>query len=205
MKTSRIEYIESQLNWQTGLIYPGVTTIILLTIYPYASELAYKIWLYFRHRKFELKEKMEDKKRLTIEQSIAIRLELKSMEEKYEKLNSDKDNQIEILKMENSKLLEDIAELTKEKSSVKIKEPAYNTLNKTYDFISKNEELKKLLEEIHLNSPVNPRADNWYPKLRGIKELDLQGTLEQREERGIKYYYVSELGKKVLLKLREKK
>jgi len=205
LKTTRIEYIESQLNWYTGLVFPTATTIFLLTIYPFASELAYKAWLYFRGRKFELKEKMEEKKRLTIEQSIAIRLELKSMEEKYEKLNSDKDEQIELLKSENSNLIEQLRDVQKEKKVSRVKEPSDSNFNEVFELISKNEELRKLLEDVHLNSRISLRADNWVPKLKGLKELELQGALEEKDERGVRYYYVTDLGKRLLLKFRQKK
>lgn len=55
---------------------------------------------FFRKRKNEIKEAYERTKLLTVEQSIELRLQIKNQIETYEKLTSDKDKEIQVLKSE---------------------------------------------------------------------------------------------------------
>ncbi|HRG07570.1 MAG TPA: hypothetical protein PLJ08_03255, partial [Cyclobacteriaceae bacterium] len=82
LKKNKIEFVVDELNIYTSFIWPLVSTIILLTIYPRISEYAYQLSLYYRGRKRKLKNKYEESQLLTLEQSIEIRLQLKKQLER---------------------------------------------------------------------------------------------------------------------------
>lgn len=109
LKTTKFEYIDTNLlNLLDGLVYPVISTILILTIYSWLSEHAYRLWLFFDKRKNDYKNEIEKQKLLTIEQSMKLRLEIARKEESFEKLLREKEELIQALKNENSELLESI-------------------------------------------------------------------------------------------------
>ena len=105
LKMTKFEYIDiNLLNVYDGLIYPIISTIIILTLYAWVSEQAYRLWLYFDKRKNDHKNTIEKQKLLTIEQSMKLRLELSKQEDSFENLIKDKEELITALKNEISEL-----------------------------------------------------------------------------------------------------
>jgi hypothetical protein len=105
LKMTKFEYIDiNLLNVYDGLIYPIISTIIILTLYAWVSEQAYRLWLYFDKRKNDHKNTIEKQKLLTKEQSMKIRLELSKQENSFENLIKDKEGLITALKNEISEL-----------------------------------------------------------------------------------------------------
>lgn len=105
LKMTKFEYIDiNLLNVYDGLIYPIISTIIILTLYAWVSEQAYRLWLYFDRRKNEHKNTIEKQKFLTKEQSMKLRLELSKQEDSFENLIKDKEELITALKNEISEL-----------------------------------------------------------------------------------------------------
>lgn len=77
LKTTKFEYIESNLlNIYDGLLYPVISTVLILTVYSWLAEQAYRSWLYFDKRKNDHKNSIEKQKLLTLEQSMKLRVEL---------------------------------------------------------------------------------------------------------------------------------
>lgn len=106
LKTTKFEYIDNNLlNIYDGLIFPIISTLLILTLYSWLSEQAYKLWLIFDKRKNDYKNTIENQKLLTIEQSIRLRLEIAKKEEAFENIIKDKEELIRALKVENAELL----------------------------------------------------------------------------------------------------
>jgi len=105
LKMTKFEYIDLKLlNVYDGLIFPIVSTLLILTLYAWLAEQAYKLWLFFDKRKNDFKNAIEKQKLLTVEQSMKLRLELSKKEEEFEKLIKDKEELIASLRIENSEL-----------------------------------------------------------------------------------------------------
>jgi hypothetical protein len=141
LKMTKIEYIDLKLlNFYDGLLYPIISTIILLTVYAWLSEQAYRLWLYFDKRKNDYKTSNENKKLLTIEQSMKLRLQLSNQEEGFANLLKEKEALIDALKKEKTKLLSktnseeiNIENLISEKDkTININKDLENFLNNKY-------------------------------------------------------------------------
>lgn len=99
LKINKIEYIISNLNDSHFLIiYPIISTIILLTIIPFLSNGAYWLSIKFESWKSRHKNLIESKQLLTIEQSIELREQISKQEERFSKLVQDKNSEIISLK-----------------------------------------------------------------------------------------------------------
>lgn len=97
---NRIDYIVTNFNDSDNLIlYPILSTIILITIIPFLSNGAYWISLRFEQWKIDNRHKIERKQLLTLEQSIQMREQLLNYEKKFESLLKEKDEEIRSLKL----------------------------------------------------------------------------------------------------------
>ncbi len=147
LKINKIDYILSNCNDLHYLItYPIVSTILIIGIVPFITNTAYWITLLFDQWRLNKKIGVEKKQLLTLEQSLQIRAEMQSSEEKYEKLLQNKDVEIERLK----KHIEALKEFTPSIDDVKSNE---------------YEEFKELLKNDsvikHLESIVNHANRGW--------------------------------------------
>jgi hypothetical protein len=109
--SSKIDYIIAHYSDVNHLVYyPIISTVLIITIFPFLSNGAYWLHLKFRKWKIDSKNKIEDKQLLTLEQSIIIRKELRDKEKEFEELLSNKDLEIKTL----SKELENISNVNSE-------------------------------------------------------------------------------------------
>lgn len=100
IEVTKFEFIDNNLlNVWSGVIYPVISTALILTGYAWLSEKAYKLWLYFEKKKSDSKQEIEKTKRLTIEQSIKLRSEFNIQREQFEKILQDKDDEIKGMKI----------------------------------------------------------------------------------------------------------
>ncbi len=99
LNTDKISYITE--NFCDGLnliLYPLISTVLLLTIVPFISNGAYWLSLRFIKWRREQKNKVELKQLLTLEQSIELREQIFNQEKRIEKILTDKNLEIEQLK-----------------------------------------------------------------------------------------------------------
>lgn len=99
LSINKVDFI--QLNYcdeQYLILYPALSTILLLTIIPFASNGSFWLSLQFNQWKKAQKNIIEKKQLLTLEQSIELRQELMDEESKFEKLLAKKDLEIKQLK-----------------------------------------------------------------------------------------------------------
>lgn len=204
---SKIDFVQDELNVYTGIIWPTVSTLFLLTIYPLLSEYAYRISLYYRGRKKKHKNKYEESQLLTLEQSIEIRLQLKSQLDRFEKVTSDKDEVIASLKAQNEGLvnrLSTIEKRTTTKTSTQKPNQKNQIEDKDEDFIKfrENEINSKILKELYHRQPVWTASDWGRNNIETIKKLELLDLLDANPNpRGAYNYTISEKGKSFLKKI----
>jgi len=87
IKIDKISYISENLNDINNLIiYPLVSTLILLTVISFVSNGAFWLNLKFENWKKDKKNIEEKKQLLTLEQSIEIREQLLNQENRFTKL-----------------------------------------------------------------------------------------------------------------------
>ena len=99
IKVDRITYIVDNFSNIHNLVtFPICSTIILLTIIPFISNGAYWLNLKFENWKKEQKNQIEKKQLLTLEQSLELREQLVLQENRFEKLLTDKNDEIKQLK-----------------------------------------------------------------------------------------------------------
>ncbi len=104
---SRINIIETQyLSWYQNLLLPIVSTLFFIIIYPFITTDSLWIWLKFKKFKTDIKNSIEGQMLLTLDQSIALRLELDSQNQRLDKLTKAKDDEILFLK-KNEELKKD--------------------------------------------------------------------------------------------------
>lgn len=99
LKENKIDYIINHYsNIHFLITFPLISTAILLTVIPFIANGAYWLSIIFEKWKAEKKNAVELKQLLTIEQSIDLREQILKQEERFQKLLSDKNSEIEQLK-----------------------------------------------------------------------------------------------------------
>lgn len=110
LETNKIDYIVSNYSEFNHLIwFPLLSTLIILTILPFITNASFWLDLKFDKWRIDKKNEVEKKQLLTLEQSISIREELVSMENRFDTLLSNKNAEIEQLKLLVNKLENDIS------------------------------------------------------------------------------------------------
>ena len=101
LKENKIDYIFTNCNDFHHLVtFPLVSTLIILTIVPFITNGAYWITLIFDQWRINKKNEVERKQLLSLEQSIQLRSEIQSQEEKFDKLLKSKNEEIALLKQQ---------------------------------------------------------------------------------------------------------
>ncbi|PJZ23885.1 hypothetical protein CH352_18900 [Leptospira hartskeerlii] len=99
--SDRIFYVNYYAaSWCKVILYPILSTFVLLLIYPLLSNLSYWLWLLYEVWKKTVKNKIESQELLTLEESIRIKLELEEMSKKIADIMMEKDRTIEGFKRE---------------------------------------------------------------------------------------------------------
>lgn len=97
---SKIDFIVSNYSKTCNLVwFPLLSTIILLTLIPFITNGAYWLDLLFDNWRVNKKHTIERKQLLTIEQSINLREQIVNMEKRFESILTDKNTEIEQLKL----------------------------------------------------------------------------------------------------------
>ena len=151
--TDKISYITSNFSELKFIVFlPLISTIILITIFPFITNRAYWISLLYNQWKINKRNEIQKKELLTLEQSIDLREQIKSQEKRFEELLEDKNLKIKQLESQISastrdKLPSDSAMKFAQKKiesfgNTEIKKVADKILNdkelkSTYDFLSR--------------------------------------------------------------------
>jgi hypothetical protein len=166
------------------LTYPLISTLILITIFPFISNGAFWVNLKFKKWKIDQKNSIEEKQLLTLEQSISIRKELREKENDFQEMISNKDLEITLLKKELE--TQNDSENTKEKSpnlneidsldysNFKQNEYVFKHFYKIAQQIVKSYNIpsnipEDVLEYYLLNDIIEKSAGKYYLKSKGNK------------------------------------
>ena len=143
--TDKISYIISNFSELKHIVFlPLISTIILITVFPFFTNRAYWISLLYNQWKINKRNKVQEKELLTIEQSINLREQIKTQEKRFEELLEDKNLKIKQLESQISlsardKLPSDSAMKFAQK---KIESFGKSEINKIADKILSDKELK---------------------------------------------------------------
>nr|WP_297306706.1 hypothetical protein [uncultured Flavobacterium sp.] len=131
---NKIDYIIKNYSQSENIIwYPLASTILILTIIPFLSNGAYWLSLIFNKWKVEKKNEVDRKQLLSLEQSIELREEMSSQEEKFGKLIESKNKEIDLLKL---KLSEYNNDLNSKKSTKSEEDDSLNHINVDVNYLS---------------------------------------------------------------------
>lgn len=150
LNTTKAEFIAVNFNNSNNLIiYPIISTAILLTIVPFISNGAYWLNLKFQKWRYDQKNHIERRKLLTIEQSLQLREEIENQKEKFVKLIQSKNSEIEQLTQEIELIKKNPKNntISKPKLNIVTKDPAEkysHLLDDDNNFI----ELRKVISKI---------------------------------------------------------
>ena len=98
IKEDKISYImENFSDIEHILIYPLISTVLLILIIPFITNGAYWVSLLFNQWKTNKRNEVQKKELLTLEQSISLREQIKFQEKRFEDLLEDKNLRIKQL------------------------------------------------------------------------------------------------------------
>ncbi|WP_298238835.1 hypothetical protein [uncultured Algibacter sp.] len=158
IRGTKIDFIVSNYSESSRIIwYPLLTTILIITIVPFITYLAYWASLIFIDLRRKLKNKIEKNQQLTVEESAQIRLEIQNQKVRLIELLKDKDIEIESLKLQIEELSKSLIE--QNKTTNKIDKKSSNTQNSksTLEIIqdqNKKEEEKVLFEKLFKDTKI---------------------------------------------------
>lgn len=98
--------------WSNGIVFPALTAAFYLFVFPWPSQWVYQFSLKRKHELTALRNKVENKQLLTVEDSQKIRLKLaeaeRNLELKYSEDIDKKQREIDLLKAEISSRIEPV-------------------------------------------------------------------------------------------------
>jgi hypothetical protein len=164
----KINYIlDNYSDIEHILIFPLISTILLITIFPFLSNGAFWLSLKFNKWKVDEKNKVDNKQLLTLEQSISLREEISKQEERFGKL------------VENKNL--EIAQLQSQLEEYKNNKPT--ALETVFNSAQQDafSDIKKLAERIK----TNQKELNQYEKVLMLIQVGYQ--LTERSDVEVKF------------------
>ncbi|MBL7663520.1 MAG: hypothetical protein JNM93_00190 [Bacteriovoracaceae bacterium] len=102
-----IELYLSKVSICYLLFFPLLSTILFICVFPYFSNLAFEISQWWGQKTLKIRNKYEDTERLSVEQSLKIRLELKNQQTLFQEMLESKEKELENLRTKTSPELED--------------------------------------------------------------------------------------------------
>ena len=126
---NKLDYINQKLdlNVYSLILIPLLLTFCILAILPFISNGAYWIYLKFHNWRVLKKREVESTVTLTLKESLELRNEILKQEERFQKLNIEKDERIINLNNQNNKLQES---LDKQRELLKQKEDSLESYSK---------------------------------------------------------------------------
>ncbi|MET3502434.1 hypothetical protein ABIC45_004058 [Mucilaginibacter rubeus] len=161
LPVNKIDYISQNLiNWKPVALYPFISTTILITIFPILSNGAYWLTIIYSKWRLDKKNTVEEKQLLTIEQSIAIRISSRQLEENYSRLVSDKETEITALKLEIKEMRSKFTEAQSATENIPIDKPKteldeWQEEYEQFKVSSKFNDFERLLIDLNSNLATN--------------------------------------------------
>jgi hypothetical protein len=143
----KIALIDNTLNRRYSVIYPIISTIILVVVYPWVAMAGFIVWEHAKNIKVSLKNYLGRKVLLTRAQSLSLRLEMKNIEEKYNALLEEEKSNLSKNKFALAEKEKEIESMASKLSSL---QNAINGMNKKLERereVGENE--LKILNELY--------------------------------------------------------
>jgi hypothetical protein len=171
---NKLEFIESNLiGWGVSLVYPLASAIFIITVVPWISNGVKLLTLWYELR---LKEKVVEKEKsslLTVEESIALRLEIENEKIRFYQSMSSKDKDLEGQRKTIETLSGQIASLNKDRinyeTGIKILRAEYGLQGA---FIDVKDKLNSMIKDHSLEINVNNETFG-DPKPGELKQLTM--------------------------------
>lgn len=164
--TERFDFVEENyINIYTNLIFPFLSTIFLIAVYPFITTAGYWVWLIFKTWQIKIRNEIEKNQLLTRDQSIAIRMQIRNQEAKYDDMLIKKDEEILSLKkeLEKYKIPEDHEIFTVSKSPEDNYENEYEEFKKSKFYESFVTIIDAIASQKKLNETViSPIIKSYY-------------------------------------------
>lgn len=150
----RLSFVDrNYINPWNNLVYPFISAVFLIALYPFISTAAFWIWLKFKNWQNELRNEVENKQLLTLEKSVELRMEIRSQQEQFDKVLSSKTEEISLLRKEIDSMREQFKTInganlvSDEDKTMEEKEEEY------WSFMSSpwHDQLKKVAETMQRN------------------------------------------------------
>ena len=119
---NRLDYIYQQniFGWWVSLVFPVVSTILLITAVPWLANRAKLITLHYEKWMRQKSNRLERKIRLTIEESNALRLEVELERVKFSQTMSSRDNELTVQKELNNSLVENLEQFKNREKGLRV-------------------------------------------------------------------------------------
>lgn len=185
IKGTKIDFIGSNYSDINLLVtFPLLSTVVLLTIIPFVSNGAFWLSLKFKKWRTDQKNEIEKKQLLTLEQSVALRSEVRGKELEFEKVIEKKALEEKLLKTEIEELRERLSSIEPELSRKQRKDSISNS-GGSYspeDFLNFKKN-KKAFEPFKKNA-IALREKNQFPEdtSEDIKEYYLINDIVEAYE-----------------------
>ncbi len=190
----RLDYVQQNYtNWEYLILYPILSTIFLIVVYPFVSTYAYKIWLWFKTWQNNIKNEIEKNTLLTLEQSVELRMEMRNKVRQYDEIIRNKESEIAEFKDINEKLIAEKTKVERELRDIKerkkrdslIKNVKNLELPDAEDDTSSNDQTDKWEEDYFKFKKSSPLHREFWLLIEGI---NIDGFLTKINIRNIGYY-----------------
>ena len=165
LKITKIDYLITNCNdVKLLLIYPIISTLVIILLIPFLGNGAYYISLKFNQWKIKKKNEIENNQTLTIEQSIELREELLNQTEKFAKIIKEKNDEINQI----NSILEQYKSRPKKEN------------------ITPTKKIKPNLDDDFNNILNNPNFDNNIPTILGNASRGVMQPKDQYQNQSFK-------------------
>ena len=195
--------IQNYLEVANTIWLPLLATVLLITIFPFITYLAYWANLYFSSLRKKKKNQVEKNQLLTLEESSLIKIEIQNQKIRFNELLVDRDerikeleNQVEILSSKNIVTEPEINSSITNESTLDIirKDTEEENLNNLFDKLLDDVDLIKDLENIIFGIEQYNSA-SYNANTNSVGKLRANGIIERNEQRKD---YLTDVGKKFL-------
>lgn len=152
IKGHKIDFIISNYYNKFDLfLWPSLSTIGLLIIYPFLAVGAFYVSLRFKKWKIDIRNTQEDLQVLSIEDSIELREEIRNQSERFDRLLSSKNKEIETLKSTIENYKKQLAAINKGVSELP-EEAKKDIYLEEYNLIKANQTMLEIFEKVAIRA-----------------------------------------------------
>ena len=108
----RFDYIDKHfINLQHNIVYPFLSAVFLIVVYPLVTTGALRVWLIYRKWQTDLKNRIEGQQLITLEQSIRLRYEFQNQQKVFDEIVTSKVQELKSKDIELTTLREKLSRL----------------------------------------------------------------------------------------------